>query len=115
MKDKQDQLAKTKRSAMKTLHTAFQVLIENGGELSRKALIEEMTKRVEFEPWETERYESNGQLKWLTVFVFYSIDCIKAGWLTKTKGTWYITPEGEQAYKLGPQKMLETASKAYRD
>jgi hypothetical protein len=26
---------------------------------------------------------------------FYTIDCIKAGYLRKTKGVWYLTPEGE--------------------
>lgn len=108
-------LANSKRSAVRSISAAFEILKENGGEMQRKLLLEEMTKRIEFEPWELERYESNGQLKWLTIFLFYSIDCIKAGWLTKNKGIWFLTPEGEEAMKLGPVSLIENANKAYRE
>jgi len=108
-------IAPTKMSAMKTIHSAFKILIDNNGELPRKQLIDKIKDIVSFEPWEIERYESNGQLKWLTIFLFYSIDCIKAGWLSKDKGIWYLTPEGIDAFKLGPEKLLENASKAYRE
>jgi restriction system protein len=113
---KQDQdLARTKKSAMKTLHAAMGLLIKNNGEMQRKALIDQITRTVKFEPWEVERYQSNGQLKWLTIFVFYSINFIKAGWLVKKRRTWYITPEGEDAYKLGPEKMILESGKKYRE
>lgn len=107
--------APTKRSAMRTLYAAFDILIKNNNELPRKELIEKITQQVQFENWELERYESNGQLKWLTIFLFYSIDCIKAGWLVKNKGVWYLTPEGVAAYLLGAEKLLEEAGKAYRE
>lgn len=107
-------LAPTKMSAMKTLYAGMNILIENNGEIPRKELIKRITEEVKFEAWELERYQSNGQLKWLTIFLFYSIDFIKAGWLIKNKGIWYITPEGVSAYKLGPERMLEDAGKAYR-
>jgi restriction system protein len=45
---------------------------------------------------------------------FYTVDCAKAGYLRKSKGTWYLTPEGEQAMKLGPVGLLESASIAYK-
>ena len=45
---------------------------------------------------------------------FYTVDCIKAGFLKKNKGIWYLTEEGEKALKLGPVKLLETASAKYR-
>lgn len=107
--------APTKMSAMKTLYAAFEALIENNDELPRKELIEKITSKVIFEKWEEERYESNGQLKWLTIFLFYSIDCMKAGWITKNKGIWYITEEGKNAYKLGKEQLLEKAGIAYRE
>jgi len=108
-------IAPTKMSAMKTLYAAFEALIENNGELPRKELIEKITQKVAFENWELERYESNGQLKWLTIFLFYSIDCLKAGWITKNKGIWYITDQGRSAYKLGKEQLLEKAGIAYRE
>ena len=109
------EIAPTKMSARKTMYAAFEILIANNNELPRKELLEKITKKITFESWEIERYESNGQLKWLTIFLFYSIDCIKAGWLTKDKGIWYITPEGVEAFKLGPEKLLDYAGKAYRE
>lgn len=114
MSKKIEEFAPTKRSAIKTISTAFEILNENGGELQRKQLFDEMTKRIEFESWELERYESNGQLKWLTIFLFYTIDCIKAGWLLKNKGVWFLTPEGIIALKQGPVMLLENANKAYK-
>lgn len=107
-------LADSKRSAAKSLYTAFEILNENGGELPRKQIIEEMSKRIDFEPWETERYESNGQLKWLTIFLFYTVNCIKAGWLVKNKGIWFLTEEGKELIKLGPIVLVEESSKAYK-
>ena len=109
------EIAPSKRSAGKSLFTAFTILKENGGEMKRKMLIDEMTTRIDFEPWEKERYASNGQLKWLTIFLYSTIDCIKAGWLTKDKRVWYLTPEGEKALQLGQVKMVEVGNKAYRD
>lgn len=40
-------------------------------------------------------------------------DCVKAGYLVKKKGVWYLTPEGEEALRLGPDKLLHEASTAY--
>lgn len=105
----------TKRSATKTIYAALTILKENGLEMMRKDLLDKMNQEIEFEPWELQRYDSNGQLKWLTIFLFYTIDCIKAGWLVKNKGTWYLTPEGEKALSVGPEQLLENAGKAYRE
>lgn len=46
---------------------------------------------------------------------FYSIDSIKAGYLIKNKGIWYLTNEGEQAMKLGAVTLQETASNKYKE
>ena len=45
---------------------------------------------------------------------FDSIDCVKAGWVIKKKGVWYLTPEGEDALKLGAEKLLDSATQLYR-
>jgi restriction system protein len=46
---------------------------------------------------------------------FYSIDCIKAGFLVKKKGIWFLTPEGEDALKLGELGLLNEATKKYKE
>jgi restriction system protein len=35
--------------------------------------------------------------------------------MQKSKGTWILTPEGEEAMKLGAEEMLNNATKAYRE
>ena len=45
---------------------------------------------------------------------FFSIDCVKAGYLIKNKGIWYLTKEGEDALKLGKEQLRETATTKYR-
>jgi len=32
----------------------------------------------------------------------------------KKKGVWYLTPEGEEAIEMGPAKLLDSATRAYR-
>ena len=39
--------------------------------------------------------------------------CVKAGFLTRKKGVWYLTPEGEQALKLSPEKLIDQIDAGY--
>ena len=54
-------------------------------------------------------------MRWETILRFYTIDCIKAGFLRKQKGKWILTEEGEKAIELGPVDLLEFASKKYKE
>ncbi|MEB3147667.1 MAG: restriction endonuclease, partial [Sphaerospermopsis sp.] len=45
----------------------------------------------------------------------YSIDCLKAGFLLKNKGIWYLTPEGEKALELGESQLLKVATQAFKE
>jgi len=40
---------------------------------------------------------------------------VKAGYLIKKKGIWYLTPEGEETINLGPEKLFHSAAKAYKE
>ncbi len=76
-------------------------------------VISKMRETVDFTDWENERYEKTGYIRWESILHFYTIDCIRAGYLRKNKGIWSLTDEGEKAIKLGPEQLLETASAAY--
>ena len=76
-------------------------------------VISKMRETVDFTEWEKERYEKTGYIRWESILHFYTIDCIKAGYLRKNKGIWSLTDEGEKAIKLGPEQLLESASAAY--
>jgi restriction system protein len=101
--------------AARLAFAALNVLKENGGEMRGRQVIEEVEKRVKLGEWEKQRYEKSGYIRWQSILHFYSIDLIKAGFLVKKKGVWFLTPEGEAALKLGEVALLETAQKKYRE
>jgi len=98
----------------KTIYAAMKILKESGREMPMRELITRVEKQVELDSWAKERYEKTGYVRWESIFHFYSIDCIKAGYLLKKKGIWFLTPEGEEALKLGAVEFLQSARAAYR-
>lgn len=106
--------SKSKVVAQKTIFAALRILKENDGELSGREVIEKIRETVEFTDWEKERYEKTGYIRWESILHFYTIDCIKAGYMRKSKGLWILTEEGEKAIKLGEEQLLETASAKYK-
>lgn len=93
---------------------AFRVLQEEGGQLPGKEIIDRLRSRLSFTDWEQEIYPKTGYVRWESMLHFFSVDSTKAGFLRKNKGIWYLTPEGEKALILGPVKLFETASAAYK-
>ena len=98
----------------KVVHEALKVLSENGGEMRGQDVIAAVERRLTFDPSDLEQYEKTGYIRWKSFLHFFSIDCIKAGFLIKKKGVWFITPEGEKALKLGPVELLHEATRKYR-
>jgi len=107
--------SKSKIIAEKTIFAAFQILQNNGGELRGKDVVEKIRDTVEFNEYEKDRYEKTGYVRWESILHFYTIDCIKAGFLRKAKGVWTLTTEGEEAIDLGAEKLLSTATKIYKE
>jgi restriction system protein len=100
--------------ATKLIFAALSALQERGGSLSSREVVEEVGRRVKLDEWASQRYEKTGYLRWQSMLHFFSIDCIKAGYLVKTKGVWYVTPEGTDALKLGEDGLLRSARERYR-
>jgi restriction system protein len=94
---------------------ALKILSENGGEMRGNDVINAIEGRVEFNSWALSVYEKTGYTRWKSMLHFFSIDCVKAGFLVKKKGVWYLTPDGEQALSLGPVALLNEARRRYRD
>jgi restriction system protein len=109
-----DNIAPSKATAAKVIFAAFKILQSESGELPGKEVIERIRNTVEFNDWEKEIYEKTGYVRWKSILHFYTVDCTKAGYMRKSKGVWYLTPEGEQAMKKGPIDLLQSASSAYR-
>lgn len=98
----------------KAIYNAFLILQKNGKEMPIKDLKIRLVEAADFKGWDMERYEKTGYVHWESMFHLGSIMCVKAGYLIKKGGVWYLTPEGEEAIKLGPAGLLESAKKAYR-
>jgi len=109
-----ENLSRSHQLAAKVMFAAFKILQEYGGEAPGRDIIAEVEKRVELDDWAKEVYEKSGYIRWQSMLHFFSIDCIKAGFLIKKKGVWYLTPEGEKALKLGDVGLLRNATNAYR-
>ncbi|TVQ90227.1 MAG: Mrr restriction system protein [Bacteroidetes bacterium] len=107
--------SKSIKIAQKTIFAALQILKESGGELRGKEVVDKIRERLTFDEYESHIYEKTGYVRWESIMHFYTIDCMKAGYMRKQKGIWYITDEGEEALKLGPEKLLETATRKYRE
>jgi len=110
----QKKLSPSRALAAKVIYAGLSILRDSGKELPMRDLMEKVEKKVDLDKWAKERYEKTGYVRWESIFHFFSIDCVKAGYLIKKKGVWYLTPEGEEALKLAPEVLLEKATMAYR-
>lgn len=108
-------LSPSKALGAKVIYAGFKILKENGRELPMRELMTKIEKEVEFDKWDTERYDKTGYVRWQSILHFFSIDCVKAGFLIKKKGIWYLTPEGEEALKLGQTGLIKEIMSAYRE
>jgi len=107
-------LAPSRVLASKTIYMAFKVLKENDNEMPIKQLLNEIEQKIDFNDWEKSRYEKTGQIRWQGVFHFFSIDCVKAGYIIKKNGIWYLTPEGIEAEKMGERILFENITNEYK-
>ncbi len=95
------------------LYNTFKVLNERDGQMKGSELMSRLGESLEFDGWASERFESTGSPRWKAVLQFRSITAVKAGFLIKKKGVWYLTEEGVAAYKQGSQYVFEACAKGY--
>jgi restriction system protein len=107
--------SKSLQIAEKTIFAVFQILKNAGGELRGKDVIDKIRATISFNTYENHIFEKTGYIRWESIMHFYTIDCMKAGFLRKNKGIWILTNEGEKAIKLGSEKLLATATKLYKE
>lgn len=101
-------------TSAKTMFAAMSILSKNGGTMPIRILMQEIEKAVELSAWEKETLENTGNIRWQSNMHFTSVDYVRAGFLIKKKGNWTITPEGEEALKLGAEKLRDEAWRRYK-
>lgn len=114
MKSVKKQISPSLQCARKTMYAAMQILMENGGSCRYKDIIEQMEQRLDFTPWEMEVMPKPHDTRWKSIFLFYSVDLVKAAYLRKNDGVWYITPEGIEATKQGAESLQLQANALYK-
>ena len=107
-------ISKSRALAIKTIYEMFKILKANGGEMHNQDVRKKISENITFDAWDIERYEKTGYIRWESILHFYTIDCVKAGFMRKNKGVWILTKEGEEAIKLGGAGLLEEATRRYR-
>ena len=80
-------LSPTRVLAAKVIYAGLSILRDNGKELPVRDLMEKVEKTVSLDAWAKERYEKTGYVRWESIFHFYSIDCVKAGWVVKRRAS----------------------------
>jgi len=97
----------------KLMFNTFKVLVENDGQLKASDLLKKVGEISDLDQWASERFENTGNVRWQAVLHLRSITAVKAGFLVKKKGVWYLTDEGAQAFALGPKGLFDACTDGY--
>jgi len=100
-------------TAAKSLRAAMTILKKNGGEMTSRQLMEQVGNEIDFSDWEKET-TSRGGIRWQNIYHFTSVDYVRAGFIIKKNGSWYLTPEGEKALSRPAEEVQLAAQAAYR-
>jgi restriction system protein len=85
-----------------------------GGEARLKDLLDRVEPKLNLSEYEKGTYEKSGYVRWRSIVHFYSIDLVKAGYIQKQNGKWFLTPEGEKAMQKPAGEFIKSAMDQYR-
>ena len=96
------------------LGAAFEAIKAAGGTLPLRRVKAEVASRVLLTQADKHVFQKSGYVRWESVLHFYSIDCVKAGLLTKDSGLWSLTEAGLQAATLPGGEIMAMAVAGYK-
>ncbi len=108
-----EQFGRAKASAAKTLYAVMQEMKRRGGSIPAKDISSFVERNVDLSEWEKEPAGKKQYIRWRNFFHFHSLGYLKAGYIVKKKGTWYLTPEGEAVLPKGKDEIMRLAVEAY--
>jgi len=107
----------TRRRVGELQRGVFKVLLEQPEGLAAKEVLLRMEQVVPPTDFERTDYTKRpGVRRFEKMVRFATIAPVKAGWLIKSKGRWYLTEEGRKAYQgIGdPEKFAQEATRLFR-
>lgn len=97
------------------IHAALRVLSDSGGTLASKDVTEKVGVLANPTGDECRIFESTGYTRWKAVLHLQSIGLVKAGFIQKRKGIWYLTEDGQAALDYPPKKLWQVMNQKYRE
>ena len=93
----------------------FEVLLDHPDGIPAKEALTRVADSFELSDYEGGEYESGGQ-RFEKILRFATVDCVKAGWMRKSKGIWTATEEGAEAFEhfSDPGQFYREAIRLYR-
>lgn len=111
--NKEKSLSRSRILATKLMYEALSILDKNGSEMAFSDLIQKLGEILDFDAWEQDVYD-NGNARWQSALMFYSINLVKGGFLVKNKGRWFLTDKGKEAIsKYSPSELFDVVHKCY--
>lgn len=104
----------TRRRSGELLRKLFDILKLAPEGMSAGAALEQLASSIELTPYEAGNYPS-GSRRFEKIVRFGTVDCVKAGWLVKNKGTWTVTEAGLEAHEkfTDPEAFHKEAARLY--
>jgi restriction system protein len=107
----------TRRRIGELQRGVFKVLLDYPDGLPAKELLKRLESAVPPTEFEKSDYPNRpGVRRFEKMVRFATIGPVKAGWLVKNKGRWYLTEEGRKAYSeiQDPEKFARELTRLYR-
>src|SRR5436853_2302239 len=106
----------TRRRTGELLRKLCALLTAHPDGMQAREALATLASQVQLTEHEKGFYESGGR-RFEKIVRFATVDCVKAGWLLKQKGTWSITEAGKDAYKKyrDPEEFYRAAVKLYHE
>lgn len=95
------------------MKAVFSEIANQGGEARVKDIVPLVEAKLNLTEYEKEVYEKSGYVRWVANLHFYSIESVKAGYITKSGGKWTLTDAGRKALKLSDLEFIRSAKGKY--
>jgi len=104
----------TRRRTGEFLRKLFEILLNQSDGMPARDALDALEKNFQLSEWETGAFPSGGR-RFENIVRFATVDCVKAGWLLKSKGRWSLTDSGKAAHKTytDPEAFYKQAVKLY--
>lgn len=105
----------TRRRTGEFLRKLFDILKQSPEGIPASTALEQLAKSVQLTDYEAGNY-AKGARRFEKIVRFATVDCVKAGWLVKHKGTWTLTEAGIEAHQTltDPEAFYKEAVRLYR-